>query len=62
LLGWLYSLRFRDLSAVPEWFFTNITMQKKDWRTLVLRFAMPRDLGWSNGSPLEQSFFTGGRQ
>ena len=28
--------------------------KKRDLRTLVLRFAMPRDLGWSNGSLLEQ--------
>jgi hypothetical protein len=47
-----------DLSAVPGWFLTNITTQKKGLTTLVLRFAMPRDLGWSNGSLLEQSLVT----
>jgi hypothetical protein len=52
-------VRFGDLSAVPGWFLTDINIKRKDLQTLVLRFAMPMDLGCINWQLLEQSLVTG---
>jgi hypothetical protein len=54
-------MRSSHLDAVPGWFSTNITRQKDDRRTLVLRSAILRGLGWSNESLLKRSLVTGYR-